>query len=73
MNIQYSIEPQFLFCVPVNRLFPLRSNSDEGPLLEGLLPGSGVGISVVAVVVTMVVVVSGGRVASSSGNNTSVS
>ena len=43
----------------MNRFFPLRSNSDEGPLLKGPLCSSGVEISVVVVVVAVVVVVVG--------------
>ena len=52
----------------MNRFFPLRSYSDEGPLLKGLVCSSAVEISVVVVV--------GGRVVwtkSSSGNDTCVS
>lgn len=60
----------------MNRFFPLRSNSDEGPLLEVLVCDSGVGISVVVVVVLVVLVVGGTRVVStksSSSSNTCVS
>lgn len=57
--------------VPVNRFFPLRSNSDEGPLFKGLVSCCGVVTSVVVEAVVVVVVV-GGRVVwtiSSSVNN----
>lgn len=60
----------------MNLFFPLRSYSDEGPLLLCLVSGAGAGISVVVVVVVAVVVVAGGmvvRTKSSSGNNTCVS
>lgn len=60
----------------MNRFFPLRSYSDEGPLLAGLISGFGVGISAAVVVVVVVVVVVGGRVVwtkNSSGNNTCIS
>lgn len=58
----------------MNLFFPLRSYSDEGPLLLRLVSGTGAGISVVVVVAVVVVV--GGmvvRTKSSSGNNTCVS
>lgn len=54
--------------LPVNRFFPLRSYADEGPLLDGLVSGSGVvTATVVVVVVAVVVVVTGGCVVVSSG------
>lgn len=60
----------------MNRFFPLRSNSDEGPLLKGLTCGTGVEISGVVATVVVVVVVGGGRVVwtrNSSSKNTCVS
>lgn len=63
------------FYVPVNRFLPLRSYSEEGPLLDGLVSGSRVVIAavvvvvVVVVVVAVVVVVSGGCVVGSSGKS----
>lgn len=63
-----------ILSVPVNRFFPLRSNADEGPLLEGLVSSSGVVtaavVVIVVVVVVVVVVVTGGCVVCSSGKNT---
>lgn len=59
--------------VPVNRFFPLRSYTEEGPLLDGLVSGSRVVIAtVVAAVVEAVaaaVVVTGGCVVDSSGKS----
>lgn len=56
------------FYVPVNRFFPLRSYVEEGPLLDGLVSGSGVVITtVVVVVVAVVVVATGGCVVGPSG------
>lgn len=46
----------------MKRFFPLRSNSDTGPLLDTLTCGSVVGITVVVVVVVVIVVVVGGKV-----------
>lgn len=44
------------FYIPVNRFFPLRSYVEEGPLLDGLVSGSGVVIATVVVAVEVVVV-----------------
>lgn len=43
----------------MKRFFPLRSNSDKGPLLATLVPGGGIVVVVVLVVVVVVVVVVG--------------
>lgn len=59
------------FDLPVNRFLPLRSYAEEGPLLDGLVSGSGVVIATVVVVVVaaVVVVVTGGCVVGSSGKS----
>lgn len=59
------------FYLPVNRFLPLRSYAEEGPLLDGLVSGSGVVIATVVVVVVaaVVVVVTGGCVVGSSGKS----
>lgn len=57
--------------LPVNRFLPLRSYAEEGPLLDGLVSGSGVVVATVVVVVVaaVVVVVTGGCVVGSSGKS----
>lgn len=59
------------FYLPINRFLPLRSYAEEGPLLDGLVSGSGVVIATVVVVVVaaVVVVVTGGCVVGSSGKS----
>lgn len=46
----------------MKRFFPLRSNSDKGPLLDGVACDPVVGITAVVVVVEAIVVVVGGKV-----------
>lgn len=64
-----------IFYLPVNRFLPLRSYAEEGPLLDGLVSGSGVVVAsvvvvvVVVVVVAVVVVVTGDSVVGPSGKS----